>query len=133
MTWKSFKQETMADSTCEFEYIASSEASTKATSIRNFISDLGVVQCNKDPLENKRKMHWVSYDVGGFGLGSLRSMTITLLSKWWWRLKVEDNFLCSSCIEITYKINCIDGEPLAKCGIAGTWLSIYQINKELEE
>ena len=41
----------MADSTCESEYIAASEAAKEATWLKNFIDDLGVVPSIKDPLE----------------------------------------------------------------------------------
>ena len=51
VTWKSSKQDTVALSMCESEYIAASEASKEATWIKNFIGDLGVVPSNKDPIE----------------------------------------------------------------------------------
>ncbi|CAH1448978.1 unnamed protein product [Lactuca virosa] len=51
MTWKSSKQETVADSTCKLEYIASSEASKEEIWLKNFIGDLGVVPAIEDPME----------------------------------------------------------------------------------
>ena len=51
MTWKSSKQETVADSTCESEYIAASEATKEAIWLNNFIGDLGVVPAIQDPME----------------------------------------------------------------------------------
>ena len=51
ITWKSSKQETVADSTCESEYIAASEAAKEAIWLRNFIGDLGVVTTIKEPTE----------------------------------------------------------------------------------
>ncbi|GJW23878.1 hypothetical protein Tco_0037689 [Tanacetum coccineum] len=48
-TWKSSKQDTVADSTCESEYIAACEASKKAIWMKNFIGDLGVVPMYKNP------------------------------------------------------------------------------------
>ena len=51
MTWKSSKQETVADSMCESEYIAASEASKEAIRLKNFIGDLGVVSAIKEPME----------------------------------------------------------------------------------
>ena len=41
--WKSSKQETVADSTIEAEYIAAAEAAKEVAWIRKFISELGVV------------------------------------------------------------------------------------------
>ncbi|GJR05944.1 hypothetical protein Tco_0528928 [Tanacetum coccineum] len=43
VTWKSSKQNTVADSTCESEYIAACEASKEAIWMNNFIGDLRVV------------------------------------------------------------------------------------------
>ncbi|KAI3723297.1 hypothetical protein L2E82_34775 [Cichorium intybus] len=51
VTWKSSKQETVAGSTCESEYIAASEASKEAAWLKNFIGDLGVVPSIQEPLE----------------------------------------------------------------------------------
>ena len=42
VTWKSSKQGTVADSTCESEYIAASEAAKEAAWLKKFIEDLGV-------------------------------------------------------------------------------------------
>ncbi|CAH1440299.1 unnamed protein product [Lactuca virosa] len=51
VTWKSSKQETIADSTCESEYITASEASKEAIWLKNFIGDLGVVPAIQEPME----------------------------------------------------------------------------------
>ncbi|GJU15662.1 putative ribonuclease H-like domain-containing protein [Tanacetum coccineum] len=51
VTWKSSKQDTVADSTCESEYIAACEASKEAIWMKNFIGDLGVVPIVQDPIE----------------------------------------------------------------------------------
>ena len=51
ISWKSLKQETVANSTTESEYIAVSEAAKEAVWIKNFITGLGVVPSILDPLE----------------------------------------------------------------------------------
>ena len=51
VTWKSSKQSTVAESTCESEYIAVSEAAKEATWLQNFIGDLGVVPSIHEPME----------------------------------------------------------------------------------
>ncbi|GJY70379.1 hypothetical protein Tco_0474082 [Tanacetum coccineum] len=51
VTWKSSKQDTVADTTCESEYIAAFEASKEAIWMKNFIGDLGVVPIVQDPIE----------------------------------------------------------------------------------
>ena len=51
MSWKSSKQETVADSTTEAQYIAASEAEKEGVWIRNFLLDLGVVPGSSNPLD----------------------------------------------------------------------------------
>ena len=51
VTWKSSKQPTVAESTCESEYIAASEAAKEATWLQNFIGDLGVVPTISEPIK----------------------------------------------------------------------------------
>ena len=51
MTWKSSKQETVADLTSESEYIAASEALKEEIWLKKFICDLGVVPSVKEPME----------------------------------------------------------------------------------
>ena len=43
VSWKNFKQQTVADSTTEVEYIAASEAAKKAVWMKKFIIELGVI------------------------------------------------------------------------------------------
>ncbi|GKD12892.1 hypothetical protein Tco_1197299 [Tanacetum coccineum] len=43
-------QDTVADSTCESEYITTCEASKEAIWMKNFIGDLGVVPTVQDPI-----------------------------------------------------------------------------------
>lgn len=50
MSWKSSKQDTIADSTIEAEYIAASEASKEAVWIRKFITELEVVPSILSPI-----------------------------------------------------------------------------------
>ena len=51
MSWKSSKQETIADSSTEAEYIAASEPAKEAVWIRKFVSELGVVPCCSSPID----------------------------------------------------------------------------------
>jgi len=51
VSWKSSKQNTVADSTTEAEYIAASEALKEGYWIKKFITELGVVPCAEDPME----------------------------------------------------------------------------------
>ncbi|GJW85851.1 hypothetical protein Tco_0158996 [Tanacetum coccineum] len=51
VTWKSLKQDTVADFTCNSEYIAACEASKEAIWMKNFFVDLGFVLTVQDPIE----------------------------------------------------------------------------------
>ncbi|KAK8597134.1 hypothetical protein V6N12_065610 [Hibiscus sabdariffa] len=51
VSWKSSKQDTVADSTTEAGYIAASEAAKEAVWIKKFITELGVVPSISDALE----------------------------------------------------------------------------------
>ena len=51
MSWKSSKQETVADSATKAEYIAASEAAKEVVWIRKFISELGVVPSCPSPID----------------------------------------------------------------------------------
>lgn len=50
VSWKSAKQSTVADSTCEAEYLAAGEAIKEAIWIRKFITELGVVPSSANSL-----------------------------------------------------------------------------------
>ncbi len=51
VSWKSSKQDTVTSSSTEAEYIATSEAEKEDVWMRNFLIDLGVVQCSSNPLD----------------------------------------------------------------------------------
>ncbi|KAJ9561242.1 hypothetical protein OSB04_006402 [Centaurea solstitialis] len=51
ISWKSSKQDTIADSTTEAEYIAASDATKEAVWLRNFLSDLRVVTSVSRPID----------------------------------------------------------------------------------
>ncbi|KAJ9545518.1 hypothetical protein OSB04_025225 [Centaurea solstitialis] len=51
ISWKSSKQDTIADSTTEAEYIAASDAAKEAVWLRNFLSDLRVIASISRPID----------------------------------------------------------------------------------
>jgi hypothetical protein len=51
VSWKSSKEDTVADSTIEAEYIAASEAAKEAVWIRKIVSELGVVPSASSPVD----------------------------------------------------------------------------------
>ena len=50
VVWRSFKQNTLADSTTEVEYIVASEASKEAVWIKKFLEEVGVVPSAMNPM-----------------------------------------------------------------------------------
>ena len=50
VSWKSSKQDVVAQSTTKSEYIATSEAAKEAVWFKKFIEDLGVVPSIQDPI-----------------------------------------------------------------------------------
>ena len=51
VSWRSSKQDTVADSTIEVEYIAASDATKEAIWIKKFIVKLGVVPSITNPVD----------------------------------------------------------------------------------
>ena len=48
----------------------------------------------------KKKIHWVDWTnvvadkkEGGLGVGTLKAQNVALLTKWWWKLKTENESL----------------------------------------
>ncbi|GJT19158.1 hypothetical protein Tco_0877864 [Tanacetum coccineum] len=84
VTWKSSKQDTLADSTCESENIAACEASKEAIWMKNFIGDLAVVPTLQDLIEMFEASLAVALD-GTLCLvdqDRLRPIIVDDLSKW---------------------------------------------------
>ena len=50
ITWRSFKQSCIADSTMEAEYVTTCEATKEAVWLKKFLSDLGVVRMEQVPI-----------------------------------------------------------------------------------
>ena len=51
MSWMSSKQDTVADSTTEAEYIAACEAAKEGVWIQHFLDDLGIFPASVKPLD----------------------------------------------------------------------------------
>ena len=58
MSWRSSKQNTVADSTMEAEYIDASDAAKEAVWIKKFISGLGVVPSISNPVGPLLRQQW---------------------------------------------------------------------------
>ena len=51
VSWKSFKQDTVADSTTEAEYMAATEAAKEGVWMKDFVTELGVVPSVLGPMK----------------------------------------------------------------------------------
>ena len=90
-----------------------------------------------DTYSNKNVV-WVAWndvlakeDVGGLAISSLRSLNLALISKLWWRLKVETESLWSKVIRSFHgyrRALIIDPLDTKKRGI---WRSISDVNNQL--
>uniref|UniRef100_A0A251TGE5 Reverse transcriptase zinc-binding domain-containing protein n=1 Tax=Helianthus annuus TaxID=4232 RepID=A0A251TGE5_HELAN len=93
-----------------------------------------------DSLE-ERKMHWVAWDKvtrskknGGLGLNKLQVVNTSLLSKWGWRYKTENNSLWKKVIDAIHTSR-VGWECLPyKKALNGVWVNIAKnfINTKVE-
>ena len=87
-----------------------------------------------------KKVTWIvwkntisSKEMGGFGVGSLKALNITLLAKWWWRVKKKDASLWVTTIKTIHDffLRSPTDPLLSKKG--GTWRTIISMNKLTQE
>ncbi|KAI3804400.1 hypothetical protein L1987_25906 [Smallanthus sonchifolius] len=69
----------------------------------------------------KRKIHWFKWetvtapkDKGGLGLGTLEDLNLSLLVKWWWRYKVEEERMWRRVIDAIHENNSSRGHSYQK-------------------
>lgn len=70
---------------------------------------------------------------GGLGVGSIRSLNIGLIVKWWWRLKTEMDSLWGRTIRGIHNLNHKPHDYLANRSICGVWNNIASVRKELKK
>ncbi|KAM0055262.1 hypothetical protein Hdeb2414_s0006g00204071 [Helianthus debilis subsp. tardiflorus] len=86
------------------------------------------------------KIRWVKWerlvamkDFGGLGIGNLRDMNLTLLAKWWCRIKMEPNTLWAEVIDSIHGSNRkVDSIPFKKSQV-GVWKIIGDIAKDFSK
>ncbi|KAJ9553756.1 hypothetical protein OSB04_017801 [Centaurea solstitialis] len=69
--------------------------------------------------------------LGGLGIGALQTINTSLLIKWWWRLKVEDQALWAKVIKAIHGVNGKDATSIANPKRPGIWLNIAKAGKSL--
>lgn len=87
----------------------------------------------------KKTIHWVSWekvntnkDNGGLWVRSLKSLNISLLVKWWWRLRSEPFTLWEKVITWVYKLSDKGDDYYSMKTMIGVWNNITVIKRELE-
>lgn len=86
----------------------------------------------------KKKVNWVVCELvtkpkkaGGLGVGSLDSVGSSC--QMMVEIKIGDNSFQSTCIKSIHKLKLIDDKPIVKNSIKGVWLSISQIDVDLQD
>lgn len=90
--------------------------------------------------EDKKTIHWVSWekviadkDKGGLGVGSLKSINISLLVKWLWRLRSESSTQWAKVITGVHKLHDKGDDYYSMKSMTGVWNNIAGIKRELEK
>ncbi|KAM0007813.1 putative RNA-directed DNA polymerase [Helianthus debilis subsp. tardiflorus] len=88
----------------------------------------------------KEKMNWVAWksmmtpkDYGGWGFGSLRVANLSMLSKWWWRFKVEKGSLWKKVVWGLHNNSRSWSFIPAKMSLAGPWKQIHKLSIDFGE
>ncbi|CAI9299929.1 unnamed protein product [Lactuca saligna] len=89
--------------------------------------------------DNKHKICWVSWscalgpkEKGGLGIGSLRSLNLSLLTKWLWRFKNQPNALWRQVVCGIHNLSRKPIHNLVKKSLTGVWSEISQVVTILE-
>lgn len=90
--------------------------------------------------ENKKKIHWVSRDKvvapkskGGLGVGSICALNMSLIVKWWWRLKDKDESLWGKVIKGIHNLHNKPHDLLSNKNLRGVWNNIIYVRKDLNK
>ena len=88
--------------------------------------------------KDKKKLIMISWkdvitskDQGGLQVGSLKSFNLALLTKWWWRLKTNNNSLWVEVIKSFHGFNRSSVVDPLLYKKAGTWGSIAKLHKDM--
>ncbi|CAI9275321.1 unnamed protein product [Lactuca saligna] len=89
-------------------------------------------------LEGARKIHWASWDkvtaskeAGGLGIGTIKSLNVSLIAKWWWRLRAGLPTTWANVITGLHDLNLKPNCYYANNKLPGVWKNIAGVSKEL--
>ncbi|KAL4578243.1 hypothetical protein LXL04_014363 [Taraxacum kok-saghyz] len=87
-----------------------------------------------------KKISWASWDKvtapknsGGLGLGSLKAFNISLIAKWWWRLRNNKEAIWCKVITGIHNLNNKPSHQMSDKSIIGVWKNIAGIKEDLEK
>ncbi|KAJ0472993.1 hypothetical protein HanLR1_Chr15g0574651 [Helianthus annuus] len=87
----------------------------------------------------KDKIKWVSWkstmtpiDLGGMGFGSLQMANLAMLSKWWWRFKIDRGRLWRKVVWALHSHSRSWSFIPAKLSLPGPWKQIRNISRDFE-
>ncbi|XP_071703947.1 uncharacterized mitochondrial protein AtMg00310-like [Rutidosis leptorrhynchoides] len=90
-------------------------------------------------VDNNNNIRWIKWShalknkaSGGLGIGSLKAKNLSLLAKWWWRLKHEKRSLWARVIKSKYgpnsDLNCI----LESSNSSAIWPAVIKCGNEID-
>lgn len=84
--------------------------------------------------DKRNKVNWVAWKVilgskekGGLGVGSLQSLNWALLTKWFWRFKMNPLSLWRCVISGIHNLDRKPVKSMAKKSFTGVWYNIYTV------
>ncbi|KAK1422577.1 hypothetical protein QVD17_17860 [Tagetes erecta] len=87
---------------------------------------------------DRKRVNWVKWEVvcspkssGGLGVGSLESLNLSLLAKWWWKFKTESHGLWKQAIESIHLTRRGNHFIPGRKDISGVWINIKRIESSL--
>nr|KAJ0226325.1 hypothetical protein LSAT_V11C100021160 [Lactuca sativa] len=88
--------------------------------------------------ESNRKIHWTLWEkvttpkeLGGLGVITLKSFNISLIVKWWWRLRQSPTSYWVKTITGIHKLSARAENCLSNKALPGVWNNIANVSKEL--
>lgn len=88
--------------------------------------------------DGKRKVNWVSWknvisskDPGALGLGSLRAINLSLIIKWWWRIRIDRKRMWSRAIINIHNLINRAAYCMLKKTITRVWNNIVGVKDDL--
>lgn len=90
--------------------------------------------------EGKRKIYWKSWDNitaskenGGLGVGSIKSLNISLIVKWLWRLHSDPQALWAKAIHAMHNLQFKPDHHYVSKLLPGTWKNIVGVCNDLRK